>query len=447
MSQPDPAVLTAFAARALEAAQRAGATQAETSVSNSRALTVNVRKGEVESVEFQKDRDLTLTVYFGHRMGSASTADLSDAGIAATVAAACDIARAAGEDRCQGLADASRMAKPPSAGFVDALSLVHPWALTPEAAADLACTAEAAAFAADPRVTQSEGAAVETRGGSTIYANSHGFVGLRSSTDHSLSCAVIAKAGDKMQNGHYYSNARARADLLAPETVGAEAGRRAAARLGARPMSTRAAPVLLMPEVARGLIGHFLSAISGGSLYRKSSFLLDKVDTAVFAPHIHIHQRPFLAGAPAAGWFDGEGVAVQERTLIDSGQLTGYLLGSYAARRLGLESTGNAGGAFNIVVEPGADDHAALRRSMHTGLVVTGLMGQGANLVTGDYSRGAEGFWVENGEIVHPVEEVTIAGNLAEMFRSLVAVGSDVDTRGMVRCGSLLLAPMTVAGS
>lgn len=446
MSLPDPAVLEVQAARALEAARRAGASQAETSVSTSRALTVNVRKGEVESVEFQKDRDLTLTVYFGHRMGSASTADLSDAGIAATVAAACDIARAAGEDACLGLADAARMAAAPVGGFAD-LSLVHPWALTPDQAAELACAAEAAAFAADPRVTQSEGAGADTREGLSIYANSHGFVGRRRSTDHSLSCAVIAKAGEKMQNGHYYSSARDADALLKPDFIGREAGLRAAARLGAKSLSTRTAPVLFTPEVARGLIGHFLSAIAGGALYRKASFLLDKVGTGVFAPHLDIHQRPHLKGAPASAWFDSEGVAAEDRTLIDRGTLTGYLLGSYAARRLGLQSTGNASGAFNIVVEPGAHDQAALRRQMGTGLVVTGLMGQGVNMVTGDYSRGAEGFWVENGEIVHPVEEVTIAGNLAAMFRSLVAVGSDVDKRGLVRCGSLLLAPMTIAGS
>ncbi|MDO9453656.1 MAG: metalloprotease PmbA [Stagnimonas sp.] len=447
MSQlPDPAVLETCAARALEAAQRAGATQAETNVSTSRALTVNVRKGEVESVEFQKDRDLSITVYFGHRMGSASTADLSDAGIAATVAAACDIARAAGEDVCLGLADASRMTQTPAGGFAD-LSLVHPWLLTPDTAADLACAAEAAAFAADPRVTQSEGAGADTREGLSVYANTHGFVGHRRSTDHSLSCAVIAKAGDKMQNGHYYTSSRDHTALLTPAFIGREAGLRAAARLGARSLTTRTAPVLFTPEVARGLISHFLSGISGGALYRKASFLLDKVGTPVFASHLNIHQRPHLKGAAASAWFDGEGVAVQDRTLIDGGMLTGYLLGSYAARRLGLESTGNAGGAFNIVVEPGAHDHAALRQQMGTGLLVTSLMGQGVNMVTGDYSRGAEGFWIENGEIVHPVEEVTIAGNLAQMFRSLVAVGNDVDTRGMVRCGSLLLAPMTVAGS
>ena len=446
MSLPDPALLETLAARALEAAQRAGATQAEASVSTSRALTVNVRKGEVESVEFQKDRDLTLTVYFGHRMGSASTADLSDSGIATTVAAACDIARVAGEDPCFGLARAELLCRPPPQGFAD-LSLVHPWSLTPEQAADLARVAEEAAFAADPRIAQSEGASADTREGLSIYANSHGFTGVRRSTDHSLSCSVIAKASDKMQNGSDYTSARDPVALRKPEAVGREAGLRAAARLGARSLSTRSAPVVLTPEVARGLIGQFLSAISGGALYRKASFLLGRVDTPVFAPHVHIHQRPHLPGAAASGWFDSEGVAATDRTLIDAGTLTGYLLGSYAARRLGLETTGNAGGAFNIVVEPGALDHNGLRRQMHTGLVVTGLMGQGVNLVTGDYSRGAEGFWVESGEIVHPVEEITIAGNLAQMFSSLVAVGSDVDTRGLVRCGSLLLAPMTIAGS
>lgn len=445
MSLPDRNSLELVAARALEAAQRAGATQAESAVSSSRALTVNVRKGEVESVEFQKDRDLTLTVYFGHRMGSASTADISDAGIAATVAAACDIARAAGEDPCLGLADKARLITAPAGGFAD-LALVHPWALTPDSAAELACAAEAAAFAADPRVTQSEGAGADTREGLSVYANSHGFVGHRRSTDHSLSCAVIAKAGEKMQNGHYYTSARDPSRLLIPEQIGREAGLRASARLGARSLSTRTASVLLTPEVARGLIGQFLGAISGGALYRKATFLRDRAGTPVFAPHMHIHQRPHLPGAAGSAWFDSEGVAAQDRTLVDGGTLTGYLLGSYAARRLGLETTGNAGGAFNIVVEPGALDHAALRREMGTGLVVTGLMGQGLNMVTGDYSRGAEGFWVENGEIVHPVEEVTIAGNLNEMFRQLVAVGADVDTRGLVRCGSLLLAPMTVAG-
>ncbi len=446
MSLPNAAALETQAARALEAAQRAGASQAESSVATSRALTVNVRKGEVESVEFQKDRELTLTVYFGQRMGSASTADLSDAGVAATVAAACDIARVAGADPCFGLAEAERMARAPAAGWAD-LALVHPWALTPDAAAELASAAEAAAFAADPRVSMSEGAGVDSRETLSVYANSHGFVGHRRSTDHSLSCAVIAKAGDKMQNGYHYSSSRDSKLLLPPAVIGAEAGRRAAARLGAKSLSTRKAAVLFTPEMARGLISQFLGAISGGALYRKASFLLDKVGTPVFAPHIQIQQCPHLAGAAASAWFDSEGVAAQARTLIDAGVLTGYLLGSYSARRLGLTSTGNAGGAFNMVVTPGVADQQGLLQQMGTGLLVTGLMGQGVNMVTGDYSRGAEGFWVERGEIVHPVEEITIAGNLAEMFRSLVAIGSDVDSRGLVRCGSMLLAPMTIAGA
>jgi PmbA protein len=296
-------------------------------------------------------------------------------------------------------------------------------------------------------VTQSEGAGVDSREGLSVYANSHGFCASRRSTDHSLSCAVIAREGEKMQNGHHYTTARDATALLSPADVGREAGMRAAARLGARSLSTRQVPLLFTPETARGLIGQFLSAISGGALYRKASFLLDTIGQDVFAAHVGIHQRPFLPGAAGSGWFDSEGVAAQERTLIDAGRLTGYLLGSYAARRMGMTSTGNAGGAFNVVVDAGADDHAALRRQMDTGLVVTGLMGQGVNPVTGDYSRGAEGFWIERGEIVHPVEEVTIAGNLRSMYRDLLAVGSDVDTRGLVRCGSLLLAPMTVAGS
>lgn len=446
MSLPDPATLQSLAEQALSLARAAGATGAEATVSTSRALSVAVRMGEVESVEFQRDRDLTVTVYHGHRMGSASTADLSPAGLQQTVAAASAIAAVAGEDACLGLADANRMAQPPPGGWAD-LGLVHPWALTPEQAADLARAAEQAAFDTDPRVRQSEGASVDSREGLSVYVNSHGFAGTRHSTDHSLSCAVIAREGEKMQNGHYYTAARDPARLARPEAIGQEAAQRAAARLGARPLTTRKTPVLFAPEMARGLIGHLLGGISGGALYRKASFLLGKIGSPVFAPEVRIHQRPDLPGAAASGWFDSEGVAAERRTLIDNGTLTGYLLGSYAARRLGMASTGNAGGSFNIVVEPGAWDHAALLREMGTGFWLTGLMGQGVNLVTGDYSRGAEGFWVENGRIVQPVEEVTIAGNLAEMFRQIVAVGADVDERGVVRCGSLLVEGLTLAGA
>lgn len=446
MSLPDRATLEHWTTRALALARHEGAGQAEATAATSRALSVNVRMGEVESVEFQRDRDLTVTVYFGHRMGTASTADLSEAGVADTVRAACAIARVAGEDRCLGLADADRMAVEPPGGWPD-LGLVNRWDLTPERATTLAQAAEAAAFAADSRVVQSEGASVDSREGIRLYANSHGFSGLRHSTDHSISCAVIARDGEKMQNGHDYTTARDAAALLSPDAVGREAGRRAAARLGARSLSTRKVPVLFAPEMARGLIGHFLGAISGGALYRKASFLLDRVGTPVFAPQVRIEQQPYLPGAAASGWFDSEGVAVQPRTLIDGGVLTGYLLGSYAARRLGMETTGNAGGSFNMVVQPGTATQAELLRQMGSGLLLTGLMGQGVNLVTGDYSRGAEGFWVENGELVHPVEEITIAGNLGEMFRNIAAVGADTDTRGLVRCGSLLVDGLTLAGS
>jgi len=443
MSLPAASELESWALRALDAARRAGASQAEANVSTSRALTVNVRMRELESVEFQRDRDLHITVYFGHRMGAASTADLSEAGVADTVAAACAIARAAGEDPCLGLADAELMARAP---FPE-LDLYHPWGLTPEQATELALACEAAAFEADPRVQQSEGASVDSREGAGVYANSHGFIGHRRSSDHSLSCGVIARDGEGMQSGHQYSHARSAAELWTAARVGAEAGQRAAARLGARALSTRSAPVLFVPEMARGLIGHALSAMSGGALYRKTSFLIGKLDTPVFAPNISLLQRPFIPRGPGSATFDGEGVAARERDLVEAGVLRGWLLGSYAARKLGLTSTGNASGAYNVVVPPGPQDFETLLKDMGTGLLVTGLMGQGVNLVTGDYSRGAEGFWVENGEIQYPVDEVTIAGNLASMYQQIAAVGNDVDIRGGVRVGSLLVEGMTIAGS
>lgn len=445
MSLPDSKQLETWAARALEAALRAGASQAEVSVSTSRALTVGVRMREVESVEFQRDRDLHLSLYFGQRSGSASTADLSDAGLSATVEAACAIARATGEDPCVGLADADLIAQPGADGFPD-LDLYHPWALSPEQATERALQCEAAAFAADARVQQSEGASVDSRESIGVYANTQGFVGARRSTSHSLSCGVIAVKGDKMQTGHQYSSARAESDLWSASLVGHEAGCRAAARLGARSLSTRSAPILLTPEMARGLIGQFLSAISGGALYRKASFLLGKLDQPVFAPHIQLLQRPFIARGAGSSPYDSEGVAAVDRALVEDGVLRSYLLGSYSARKLGLRSTGNAGGAFNVLLPPGEQSFDSLVRQMGRGLIVTSLMGQGVNQVTGDYSRGAEGFWVENGEIAHPVEEVTIAGNLSQMLAGIVAVGNDVDTRGSVRIGSLLLSPMTIAG-
>ena len=446
MSLPDPSTLTLWAARALEAAQKAGATSAEVNVSNSRALTVGVRKGEVENVEFQRDRDLQLTVYFGHRVGSSSTADLSDAGLAQSVAAACAIAKLAGEDPCMGLADAALLYRAEAHG-APALDLHHPWAVTPEQATEIARATEAAAFAADARIAETEGASVDSREAISVYANSHGFLGLRRGSNHSLSCSVIAREGESMHTGYDYTSARAHADWASPEAVGRKAGERAAARLGATSLSTRTAPVLLSAEMARGLFGSFLSAISGGALYRKASFLLGKLGEPVMAEHLSLTQNPFIPRAPGSALYDGEGVAAVQRPLVTGGTLNTYLLGSYAARKLGMTSTGNASGAYNVEVEGRRLAPDALFRELGTGLYVTSLMGQGVNTLTGDYSRGAEGFWVENGVIVHPVEGITIAGNMAQMLKGIVAIGSDVDARGAVRVGSVLLASMTIAGA
>jgi PmbA protein len=427
----------------LETARSCGASAAETHIGASRGLSVSVRKGEVESIQFQRDRELSVTVYFGHRTGSASTTDLSDSALARTVEAACAIARAGGEDPCVGLADASLMATE----FPD-LDMFHPWSLTAEQAIDIARETEAAAFAADRRITQSEGASVDTRQSLQLYANTHGFLGVVNSTDHSIVCAAIAVDGEAMQQGHWYTAARAPSDLETPATVGARAGRRAATRLGARTISTRTAPVLYPADTARSLFGHFLGAISGGALYRRASFLLDKVGEPVFAPIVTARQQPRIPRGAGSSAYDQEGVATRERVLIERGTLGGYLLGSYSARKLGTVTTGNAGGVFNLVVEPTFDGGLeALAREMGTGLIVNELMGSGANLVTGDYSRGASGVWVENGEIAYPVQEITIASNLPAMFRGISAIGNDVDIRGGVRSGSVLIDSMTIAGA
>lgn len=427
---------------ALSTARARGASAAEASVSASRGLSLSVRKGEVESLEFQHDRELGITVYFGQRKGNASTGDLSSEGIADAVHAACEIARATGEDPCNGLADAGRMARI----FPD-LDLEHPWPLTPEEAIDLARQCEAAAFAVDPRITQTEGASLSSHRGISIYANSHGFVGERHGTHHSVSCAVVATQDDEMQRDYWYSSARRPSDLLAVDVVGRRAGERAVARLGSRKLGTRRAPVLLPPEIARGFWGHYLSAMSGAALYRKASFLLDKLQQPVFSSRVQLEQQPFIpCGAASAAW-DHEGVATENRVLVDNGVLQGWLLGSYSARKLGLSSTGNAGGVFNLIVRPGTQSFDELVRDMGEGLIVTELLGHGVNGVTGDYSRGAAGYWVENGQIAYPVQELTIAGHLLEMAQHVAALGADVDPLAGTRTGSVLIEGMTIAGS
>lgn len=437
--QPRPPLIP-VAQQALEMARKAGATQAEAGVSASRGYSLNVRQQAVESLEFQQDLDLSLTVYVGLRKGSASTGDLSPQGIASAVQAAIDIARATGEDPCHGLADAARLAT----AFPD-LQLDHPWDIAPAKAIELARACEAAALAVDVRIRQSEGAGFSTHRSESVYANSHGFVGHRCSTAHGLNCAVVAAEGEDMQRDDWYTYDRRADRLESPEAVGHEAGRRAVRRLGARRVRTQRAPVLLVPELARGLFSSFCGAISGGALYRRASFLLDAMDQRLFPEWIHLRQRPFLPGAAASSAYDHEGVATSDRDLVEAGVLRGWLLSSYSARRLGLETTGNAGGVFNLIVDGPRVSFDQLLAQMGTGLLVTELMGQGVNGVTGDYSRGAAGFWVENGEIAYPVDELTLAGNLRDMYLGITGLGDDIRPYSTVQTGSVLIDGMMLA--
>jgi PmbA protein len=438
----DQADLQSIIERALEEARARGASQAEAAVSQDTGLSVSVRLGEVETLEHQRDRSMGITVYFGQRKGSASTADFSLDAVRATVAKACSIARFTAEDACSGLADAALMARAPSN-----LDLSHPWNITADRAIEIAKSCEASALAFDPRINNSEGASLGTHQGLHVYGNTHGFVGGYPTTSHSLSCVVLAGTGEDMQRDYWYSSSRDWHELEQAEAIGRESARRTIARLGPRRLSTRRAPVLFVPEIARGLIGHFTAAIRGSSQYRQSSFLLNSVGQQVFPPGFSIAERPHIPKAVGSAPFDDEGVATQDRELVADGVLTGYILSSYSARKLGLETTGNAGGPHNLLVRPNlAGGMGALLQRLGTGLLVTELMGQGVNMVTGDYSRGAAGFWVENGSIQYPVAEITIAGNLRDMLKGIAAVGDDVDARGATRMGSILLPEMTIAG-
>jgi PmbA protein len=436
------AMLDRVAAAILDAARGAGATAAETEVSQAIGQSVTVRKGEVETVAYNRDRSISVTVYIGQRRGHASTADFADESIRTTVEKAIAIARFTAEDPFAGLADPERLARDPPD-----LDLYHPWGLSVDDAIEAGRAAEAAAFAADPRIVNSEGATVSRGEGEFVYANTNGFRGGYRSSRHHIDCAVVGEEGGSMQRDYWYTAARAPEDLLAPEEVGRIAGARAARRLNARQMPTSECPVIFEAPEAADLIGCFVSAVSGGSLYRKSSFLLDSLGQQVFAPIVHIREEPHLPRARGSAPFDNEGVATMSRDVVTAGVLEGYFLGSYSARKLGLATTGNAGGAHNLVVAHGADDLDALLRRMGRGLLVTEQLGQGVNPVTGDYSRGAAGYWIEGGTIAYPVEEITIAGNLKEMFRDIVAIGRDVDRRGSRLTGSILVGRMTVAGA
>ncbi len=433
--------LAAIAEDVIRRCRAKGASEADVAASIDTGLSVGVRLGEVETVERTRDRGVSLTVYFGKRKGSASTADLDRKSIEQTVEHACAIARYTEEDPANGLADPALLAKD-----IPDLDIWHPWDIDPAEAIRLGVEIEDAGRGFDPRIDNSDGASVQTGASMTAYANSLGFVGTERGTHHSLSVALIAEDDNGMQRDYWYDSVRAAGDFMSAQQLGRKAAERTVARLGARAVSTRDCPVLLVPEVARSLIGHFLSAVSGGALYRRASFLVDHVGKPVFPAWMQIVERPRIPRGMGSTAFDSEGVATCDADLITDGVLARYILGSYSARKLGLQSTGNAGGIHNVVVQAGAEDFAALLKRMGSGLLVTELMGQGVSLITGDYSRGASGFWVENGEIVHAVEEVTIAANLRDMFQGIAAVGSDVDRRSHILTGSILLEHMKLAG-
>lgn len=434
--------LAGLAGDVIERARAAGASAAEVQASVETGLNVNVRLGEVETVEHMRDRGFSLTVYFGDRKGSASTADLKSESIAATIEHACAIARHTEPDPASGLADAALMAD----RFPD-LDLWHPWSLEVGEAVALAQRCEAAGLAISG-IANSEGASVGSGSALEVYANSHGFLGRERSTQHSISCSLIAGRGeDGMQRDYWWDSARAGEDLMDAEALGRRAAERTLARLGARTLATGACRVLFTPEMSRSLVGHLVGAVSGGALYRRASFLLDQQGQQLFPKHIDIIERPRLPRAPASAVFDSEGVATREQPLIERGVLKRYVLGSYSARKLGLATTANAGGVRNLVLEPGALDFEQMLEALGTGLLVTELMGQGVNTVTGDYSRGAAGFWVERGKIAYPVQEVTIASNLRDMFAGIEAVGRDLDARTSLMTPSVLIREMTVAGN
>lgn len=425
----------------LAEAKRQGASAAEAGVSSDAGLALTVRMGAPETIEHTRDNGLGITVYFDHRKGSASTSDLSPQALRETVEAACNFAKYTSEDPCAGLADGDLMATD-----LPDLDLYHPWNLPVDEAIELATRCEAAAREADARIVNSEGATLNTHGGLHVYGNSHGFVAGYPSSRHNLSCAVVGKQDDSMQRDYWYTLARLSGELESPESVGRTAAQRTLSRLGARRITTQQVPVIFQADVAVGLLRSFIGAIRGSALYRKASFLLDHLGEPIFPDFVQIHEEPRLSRGLASAAYDNEGVATRNRSYITDGVLQSYVLDSYAARKLGMQTTGNAGGVRNLRINSGPLDRAGLLKEMGRGLLVTELMGQGLNMVTGDYSRGASGFWVENGEIQYPVEEITIAGNLKEMFMGLQAVGADVETRSSVQTGSWLIDRMMIAG-
>ena len=430
------------AQEAVEHALKLGVEQAEVGVSYDEGFSVTVRLGELESIERQRDRSLAVTVYAKGRKGSASTTECSSGSVEETVRKAISIANFTSEDDYAGLAEPELMAREQPD-----LDLYHPWAIGVVEAEALALRAEAAACEMDDRIKNSEGASVSTGEGVGVYANTHGFCKGYPTSSHSLSCGVIAEKDNSLERDYWFTASRFPGELESAEAVGAKAARRTVRRLGARQVATRSVPVVFPAELARGLFGHLVAAISGTSQYRKASFLLDAKGEQIFPDFIEIEEDPLIPRAMGSAAFDNEGVATHHRRLVENGVLNGYVLSSYSARRLGMRTTGNSGGVHNLIVGSNAGSLDSLLKQCPEVFLVGELLGQGVNTVTGDYSRGAAGFWVEDGEIAYPVHEVTIAGNLRELFKGIRAVGTDVDLRGSIRCGSVLIEGLTVAGA
>ncbi|HIP95482.1 MAG TPA: metalloprotease PmbA [Leucothrix sp.] len=428
----------------LKLAKKHGASTAELSINKGTGFSVEIHMGNVDKLEYNRDQGLSLTVYIGQHQGSATTGDLSPQAIEDTVKAACNIAKFTGEDEYTGLADADLMATQ-----IDDLDLYHPWDLDTAQAIDMAKNCEQVALDFDDRIINSDGSSISTYSGIGLMSNSHGFTGVLPSSRHSISCSVIGQESGKedMQRDYWYSSSRLNEKLESAEDIGKKAAERTLKRLNSQQLSTRQASVLYIPEMARSLVSHFTSAIKGGAQYRKATFLLDSVDKKVFPDFIRLHEQPHLQQAFGSRYFDREGVATKDRDIVTDGIVQNYIMSSYSARQLGLKTTANSGGTHNLTLDSTGQNFEELLKMLGTGFLVTELIGSGVNSMTGDYSRGAAGFWVENGEIQFPVEEVTVAGNLKDMFKNIVAVGTDVDYRGGTRTGSILIEGLTIAGS
>ncbi len=438
----DPDALEGIVQSVLDEAVSQGVDQAEVSASHDIGLTATARLGEVESLEYTNDRGIGITVYKDQRKGSASTSDFTAAALREVVSKACTFAGLTAADEHSGLADAELMASDPPD-----LDLSHEWNVQSDEAIRIAIECEEAGRAYDQRITNSEGATVGSSSGVRVYGNTHGFLSSFPKTSHSLSCVVVGEEDGNMERDYWYTAARDAATLESAGAVGKKAAKRTVERLGGRKIETGTFPVLFSAEVARGFVGHAIGAIAGGAQYRRSSFLLDAAGEKVFPDFVQIQERPHIPGAMASAPYDAEGVATADRDIVVDGVLQGYILSSYSARRLGLTTTGNAGGAQNLLVPGNSGDLESMLADMGTGLLVNELIGQGVNAVTGDYSRGAVGFWVEGGEIAYPVHEVTIAGNLRDLYSKIVAIGTDQDLRGGIRCGSVLVESMKIAGA